>query len=233
MSKLRHKRPPSDMESVSVVPLDDSPSNAAGAADGVLLELGLPPGFLWELLHERDWAFVLKIAALLEGAVAHSLRSKFRQFNLDEFIDALPHGKRIDLAKSSASVGLAFLPGLRHIAGIRNLLAHDVRQVSFAFETYYLDTDKLNAFKASVLVGNTNGTVDFPGGIEAPFRDLLVENPKLALVRFAIGVLSEVYFSARHDELDENWRAMLRDFRGSTQAPAADRTGEEPGEVVT
>lgn len=201
--------------------------------DGVLSDLGLPQGFLWELMRENDWAFVLKIAALLEGAVAHSLRSRFRQFNLDEFIDALPHGKRIDLAKSSASVGPGSLPGLRHIARIRNLLAHDVREVSFTLETYYQDTDKLNDFKSSVLLGDVDVTVDLPGGVEAPFRELLVENPKLALVRFAVGVLSEVYFSTRHDELDENWRALLRDLRGSIQASAADRTGREPGEVVT
>lgn len=105
--------------------------------------------------------------------------------------------------------------------------------MSFTLETYYQDTDKLNDFKSSVLLGDVDVTVDLPGGVEAPFRELLVENPKLALVRFAVGVLSEVYFSTRHDELDENWRALLRDLRGSIQASAADRTGREPGEVVT
>jgi hypothetical protein len=200
---------------------DDLPTDALGAADDVLVELGLPQGFLMGLLAEDDWTFVLKVAALLEGAVAHSLRSRFRQFNLDEFIDALPHRKRIDLAKSSASVGPGFLPGLHHIARVRNLLAHDVSQVSFAFETYYQDTDKLNGFKSSVLVGNVDVTVGLPGGIETPFRELLVENPKLAVVRFAVAVLSEVYFSTRHDELDEGWGRMLRDLSGT------------PGEAVT
>lgn len=194
---------------------DDLPSDAVGAADDVLVELGLPRGFLWSLLHENDWAFVLKVAALLEGAVAHSLRSRFRQFDLDGFIKRLPHGRRIDLAKSSASVGPEFLPGLRHIAEIRNLLAHDVRQVTFAFEAYYQNTEKLNCFKSSVLVGDVDTTVDLPGGMQASFRELLAENPKLAFVRFAVGVLSEVYFSTRHDELDEGWRQMLRELRGS------------------
>lgn len=158
--------------------------------------------------------------------MAHSIRSRFRHFGLDGFIDALPHSKQIDLAKSSASVGSTLLAGLRHVARIRNLLAHDVSQVSFTFEVYYQDTNKLNEFKSSILVGDVDSTVELPGGIEAPFRELLAENPKLAFIRFAVGVLSEVYLSTCHDDLEESWRQLFHALRGTPTPPTKNEQSE-------
>lgn len=194
---------------------DAPPRDPLGAADAVAVKLGLPTGFLVRLLKEDDWTFALKVAVLLEGAVAHSLRHTFRTFDLSGFIDKLPHSKRLELAKKSRSLRPDLLAGLGHVANVRNLLAHDIRQVSFTFEKYYQDPARLNAFKSSVLVGEVDTTVELPNGTRAHFRNLLAENPKLAFVRFAIGVLAEVYLSSRDHELDANWRQALGELGGS------------------
>ena len=175
---------------------DMIPDDAFNSAEQVTKELGLPAGFIINLPKEDDWSFIIKVSALLEGAVRHVLESSFGEYDITKFISTLSHRRRIDLAEQAKIITNQFTVGLKYISKLRNLVVHDISRVSFSFESHLSSSSNLNEFKNAILVGNVNGNVDLSGEL-ASLRDILIENPKLAIIRFAVGFLSLVYVSAQ------------------------------------
>ena len=181
--------------------MDELPDDPISAADDVSVHLGLPTGFLLGLLKEDDWPFVLKIAVLLEAGVYQSLASKFRGLGLDDFFKRLSHSNRVELAAECGAIEQEFISGLKHVASLRNLLAHDIAAVAFDFKSHYRDQDALNSYKSTMMKGATSGKVAVEDGTQVGYREVLVLNPRLTFVRFAVQVLSSVYVSMQHDDL--------------------------------
>jgi len=100
--------------------------------------VGLPRDLIITILKtDSDWAFVLKVDALMESAAKHILRhglrikllnKTFQNDTLEEFVDSLPMNGRTSLLKLLEAAGLpdeelGFLEGMRLV---RNAFAHNI-----------------------------------------------------------------------------------------------------------
>src|SRR2546421_5756295 len=119
-------------------------------------ELGLHKGFFVNLLLKGDdWSFVIKLHALVEASVAHTVAATCGEKLLDVF-------SRLEL--SSDTMGkLAFAKALklldegerkfiRRLSEIRNAFAHDVRQAETTLDEYVskLNPNQLKSFRDGV-----------------------------------------------------------------------------------
>src|SRR5882672_547760 len=130
-------------------------------------ELGLSNGFFVNLLlKEDDWSFVIKLHALVEAAVAHTLAATCGEKLLDVF-------SRLELGSSTIGK-LAFAKALdlldegerkfiRRLSEIRNSFAHDVRQAGRTLADYVskLDKNQLKSFGDGV--GPLGQTIELDG----------------------------------------------------------------------
>jgi hypothetical protein len=101
--------------------------------------VGLHKGLIREILKtDSDWAFILKIDALLESAAKQILRTGLRikllnrviqNEALDGFVDALPMNGRTGLLKllDAACLPPEELGFVETIRKVRNIYAHDIR----------------------------------------------------------------------------------------------------------
>jgi hypothetical protein len=100
--------------------------------------VGLPKDLIITILKtDSDWAFVLKVDALMESAAKHILRhglrikllnKTFQNDTLEEFVDSLPMNGRTSLLKLLEAAGLpdeelGFLEVMRLV---RNAFAHNI-----------------------------------------------------------------------------------------------------------
>jgi hypothetical protein len=134
-------------------------------------ELVLPTGFLDSLLHEgNDWAFIIKLHAVLETSISVLLASQVRPMGLHEIANeaglqdlASTSPSRLDEIFNRLPLGdiktgkLAFCTAMdlidkngsrfiREISRIRNSLVHDIRNLSFSLEQYVARLES-SAFK--------------------------------------------------------------------------------------
>jgi hypothetical protein len=118
---------------------------------------GLPAGFLGNLAREEDWSFVIKAHALVEAAVSHLIAANIGDVRL------APVFQRLELSNDDTGK-LAFAKGLdlldpqerrfvRTLSQLRNLLVHNVGNVTFSFPKYFaaLDTNQRRALLESAL----------------------------------------------------------------------------------
>jgi hypothetical protein len=101
--------------------------------------VGLHKGLIREILRtDSDWAFILKIDALLESAAKQILRTGLcikllnrviQNETLDGFVDALPMNGRTGLLKllDAACLPPEELGFVETIRKVRNIYAHDIR----------------------------------------------------------------------------------------------------------
>ena len=101
--------------------------------------VGLHKDLIREILKtDSDWAFILKIDALLESAAKQILRTGLRikllnrviqNETLDGFVDALPMNGRVGLLKllDAACLPPEELGFVETIRKVRNVYAHDIR----------------------------------------------------------------------------------------------------------
>lgn len=107
--------------------------------------LSLPVGFLDALRAEDDWSFVIKGHALLEAAVTHllvistdpRLGAPFAQLELS----GVRAGK-LAFASALELLGENERRFVRRFSELRNSLVHDVRNVTFTFESHVASLDK-------------------------------------------------------------------------------------------
>lgn len=110
------------------------------------VDLGIAQGFLIGMEKEDDWSFVIKSHAFAEAAISHLLANAFEEPEL--------HSIFANLDTSNNRFGkLAFLEKLnlldkdarrfiKSFSELRNLLVHNVSQVSFNFSSYICGFDK-------------------------------------------------------------------------------------------
>jgi hypothetical protein len=102
-------------------------------------EVGLSKDLIRQIIKtDTDWAFLLKIDALLESAARHIVRTGLRikllnrvmqNERLDEFVDSLPINGRTGILKLLDAAGLPpeELGFIETIRKIRNIYAHDIK----------------------------------------------------------------------------------------------------------
>jgi hypothetical protein len=101
--------------------------------------VGLHKDLIREIIKtDSDWAFILKIDALLESAAKYIIRTGLRikllnrvmqNETLDEFVDSLPINGRTSILKllDAACIPPEELGFIETIRKVRNIYAHDIR----------------------------------------------------------------------------------------------------------
>lgn len=147
--------------------------------------LGLPAHFYLRLLDEDDWGFVIKLHSLFEGAATHVLNLRLGAGKLESALAHLDFGDT-RCGKTRLLLDLGILATnqhtyLRELSEIRNLLVHEVRNVSFSFETYLgaLDSNQFKAF-CDRIGYNTRDNIKVKD-VTVPRNKFIRENAKLTL----------------------------------------------------
>lgn len=116
-------------EVVSALPLGDMQKH-----------LGIDPKFINEVISEpSDWAFVIKLAVLVEAALAQTIAASIGNDVMQHHLMRLPIDGRIgkiQLAKDLGVIGVHGAARLRKIAAIRNDFAHDVSVINLSLVDY-------------------------------------------------------------------------------------------------
>ena len=102
-------------------------------------ELGLPANWLFTLVKESDWSFVIKLHALFEAALTHLLEASLQKPELRDFISRMNISGRqgkVSMARALDLVDKRQAKYLDMLSAMRNDCVHDVRNVSFSFTDY-------------------------------------------------------------------------------------------------
>jgi len=147
--------------------------------------LGLPDGFFGSLLDEGDWSFVIKLNALIEAACSDALAARLHSPQLASSLSTLDlghnkHGK-VALLRKLGAVTNDQAATMQLLYELRNLLAHNIQQVRFSFESYIASLDKNQkrnfVTRAGLAISDPVEVKD----IQVPRDAFILENPKLAL----------------------------------------------------
>jgi hypothetical protein len=152
--------------------------------------LGLRENILTEAFQEEsDWAFIIKIDALLEMACRELIRKFLRlevqgEFlkneKLDDFIDSLSIVGRTSVLSllEASSIPIDHRNFIRDVRTIRNRYAHDIRVIDASL----VDTILARKDKTSLL--KNLSAISEAGYKEAEFIELITKDP--GLLRFTI-----------------------------------------------
>ena len=167
--------------------------------------LGLPKGFYERLLREDDWSFVIKLSALFEGACTHVLTTRL---HAPKLVDAFAHldllnskvGK-VSLLRELDAVSPEQASIIRHVGELRNMLAHNVRNVGFSFTEHVAKLDKNQLDKLTKNFGHgLNETIEI-GDQHVAREQFVRENPKMSLWLSAAEVIACLYLEFKVAEL--------------------------------
>ena len=143
--------------------------------------LGMPRDFYRNLLNEDDWSFVIKANALVEAASSDALAARFHAPELAISLATLDlghkkHGK-VALLRALGAITKEQSTFLQVLYELRNRLAHNIKQVSFTFESYLDEIEPKD--KASFIKHVGHGIQPNVPGM--PRETFVTLNPKLAL----------------------------------------------------
>ena len=183
--------------------------------------LGLPKGFYERLLREDDWSFVIKLSALFEGACTHVLTTRL---HAPKLVDAFAHldllnskvGK-VSLLRELDAVSPEQASIIRHVGELRNMLAHNVRNVGFSFTEHVANLDKNQLDKLTKNFGHgLNETIEI-GDQHVTREQFVRENPKMSLWLTAAEVIACLYLEFKFAELHikqiatDEFKSLIRD----------------------
>jgi hypothetical protein len=159
-------------------------------------DTGVRAGFFRELLTGGDdWSFVIKVHALIEGAVSHLLTEMVGQPKLADLFSLLELSNlrtgKVAFAKALECLDGDELQTIRKLSELRNRLVHDVSNVDFKFSdwTKGLDPQQLGQWTAAFLPGDS---IDV-GDHEIPTRQYFKENARISVWLRCLFLLSLVY----------------------------------------
>jgi hypothetical protein len=164
-------------------------------------ELGLPLRFTTDLKKDSDWAFVIKMHALIEGGIAHLLEHKLAKPELRDFLN------RLSLRGRVGKVGLARALEVLHpddarfleaFGDLRNDYAHNLRNANLPLVQYIqmLTPGHRQRFLAPFHLYLAK-TIKY-NEKQLARDDFVANHPKQAIWLVAIVVLSSFY---RHKEM--------------------------------
>ena len=117
-----------------------------GHHQGLLSELLNRHLFLTELSNDSDWSFVIKVQALVEGAITQAILRQIADERLKKTIETMPligeEASKISLAKALALLTSEQRRFVKRMATLRNSLAHRIENVGFTFITFTASLDK-------------------------------------------------------------------------------------------
>lgn len=167
--------------------------------------LGVPSGFLAELVEEGDWSFVVKSHALLEAALAELLAQKGEP-RLGKFFRRLPfagnRNSKLAVARDLGLIDEHVASFLAVFAKLRNNLVHDASLVRFTLEEYVSKMDEAALRSTADAFG---GVLDELRGAEAvEARRVLAQLHFRYIVYFAVmASLAQMHFTVYPADLAE------------------------------
>jgi hypothetical protein len=208
------------------------PDTVEGSVRALETELGLPSGFLEELKREDDWSFIIKVHALIEGAVSHLLCTALGK---DILVDVFSHLELSDKRRGKmafvAALNLLEKPDRRFVSSLselRNALVHDVTNVGFSLSKHIaaMDSNKFSAFVKNFDSFSMGCLVPFRGK-DVPPEEVFRLEPKTAIWWSAMLTVAIIYLvketerfhseakdmCAEHDHLEaERLRNLIKQY---------------------
>ena len=159
--------------------------------------IGVAPGFFDRLDTEddSDWAFVIKLHALIEAAISHLLATELRREQLEKVFSRLDiSNKHTGKAAFVEALELLDRPArtfMHSLSTLRNSLVHDVKNVDFELDAYVeaMNEQKKKQFIADFNLISTDVTNDV--------RNLFLADPRQALWYSGMAFLGLVYLKIR------------------------------------
>jgi hypothetical protein len=155
--------------------------------------LGLPERFYLGLLEESDWGFVIKLHSLFEGAATHVLNLRIGSGKLESAMSYLDFGNT-KCGKCRLLLDLGVLSKeqytfLRQLSELRNLLVHQIQNVTFSFENYIksLDNNQFRSFCDQI--GYSTRDQIAIKDVTIPRNQFIRENAKLVIWLTAADIL--------------------------------------------
>jgi hypothetical protein len=191
--------------------------NPYDAVSNVVKRFGLNEHFVLLLLTEDDWSYIVKAHTLAEAAITHAIVKHIGKDGVQDFVAELPMSRRLKLAESLSLLSRECVNGTRQLSTLRNLLAHDVSQVSFTFDSYLQDEDRRNSFFGIYLDG-VIGTIEITGK-SIDKKKFFRENPKWAVNECLFNLMLDVYVvETKADVREERDKLTERLFRVAEQS---------------
>jgi hypothetical protein len=162
-------------------------------------ELGIREGFLESLKNEDDWSFIIKIHALLEGAISHLLCKALGHDGLSEVFSFIElSNKRSGKMAFVKTLSLLDKPDRRFISSLselRNSLVHDISNVDFNLKKYIenLAPDKFKTFVKSMDSFSYEGWRFKGGAKELTVEEFFKADPKKAIWYSAMLTTAIIY----------------------------------------
>ena len=124
-------------------------------------ELGLPKRFFEDIKNEDDWSFVIKLHALIEASITNILKEKFAEQDLIDIFSLMELSNKktgkIAFIKKMDLLPKKFRNFISKFSELRNLLVHNISNVSFNFNDYIqkINKDKLAVLSEALAAGVT------------------------------------------------------------------------------
>ena len=156
-------------------------------------QLGLPVGFFEALLTEDDWSFVIKLHALIEGAITHLLITHIDEPNLATTIAHLELSNtrtgKMAFVKSMTLLDKDSRRFITSLSELRNQLVHNISNISFSFNcllSNYTEKEKNVFIKRFALVQ--------PSLNDKILREMILDDPKKTIWFSAMRILLSVHY---------------------------------------
>jgi len=170
-------------------------------------DLGIPRGFFIGLMEEGDWAFLIKLHALFEAAVAHAVVEKLGHQELQEAFSYLDMSNvKFGKARFAKQLGLLTADEfqfVRILSELRNDLVHDLRNITFSFEDYLkkMTEGKRKTFVEQITYSMPEGGLmaTFEGGV----KGFAVKATKSAIWVASIDILVMLYLHADRARMEK------------------------------
>jgi len=114
----------------------DPDDQIAASVDSLLKKLGVSPESLSGILADTDWAFYIKIFAMVEASINHLLLNHFADSRLEKLITRMDLSDKMEFVKA-----LEFLPDktrafIKNLSEVRNKIAHGLGGLRFNLVDY-------------------------------------------------------------------------------------------------
>jgi hypothetical protein len=176
-------------------------------------DLRLPRGFIWRLLDEDDWSFVIKLHALFEAALTHALVHKLgvealRDVFAKTELSARKTGK-VAFARALELLDKSERRFISELSELRNTLVHDIENVGFKYSKYIerLDAKQRQAFvDAFAFSHDEKFTI---AGRQVAADRFALDNPKIATWQTGIWLLRRIYLEKEVAKLTHEASQLL------------------------
>jgi hypothetical protein len=131
-------------------------------------------------MQESDWSMVIKLHAIFEAVLSNLITKRLEKPQIGEVISNLEFNNKksgkVALAKALNLIEARDVTFLRDLSELRNLLVHNIENVTFSFVDHVakLSPEKLKKFRTAfgyAILGLENG--------ERDYTELVKTNPKL------------------------------------------------------